>query len=68
MMVKRSKKTEVVERYIVTHGVKDEKRRRKEIFTSKEKAEAFFKEKEKTVHVNAYKETVTTTTITETLS
>ena len=67
-MAKRSKKTQVVERYIITHGVKDENRRRKEIFTSRDKAEAFFKEKEKTVHVNAYKETVTTTTITETLA
>jgi len=67
-MARRTKKTQVVERYIITHGVRDEKRRRKSTFTSKEKAEAFFKEKEKTVHVNAYKETVTITTITESIA
>lgn len=42
--------------YLVFHGAKDIKLRRKMPFSQLKDAIAFAKEKEKTVHVNIYKE------------
>lgn len=61
--MKKPKKPKVAVqmRYVILHGPKKESERNRKSFEDIELADAFFKLKQLTEHVSAYKETITTT-------